>query len=103
MSTAEVEMTSGNLAHRYRLDSLPDYNRPIDQAFAAFEVWKEGFKAPRPSHRTIEAYDIITNSGKEELTRFNLQEHLVDGQQRWIGRRDTQTEYIYERSKHILC
>jgi hypothetical protein len=84
-----IELSPENLAERYRSDELPDFNRPVDQAFTAFEIWKEGFRAPRPSYRTIEAYDIVTNMGEEVLIRYHTPDYMLDENKRWIGRKDT--------------
>ena len=71
-------MTSTNLAERYRSDTLMDYDKPIDVAFVPFDIWKEGFKAPRPSYRTITAYDIVTDNDTEKLHRYHTPGHLLD-------------------------
>ena len=94
-------MTSTNLAERYRCDTLMDYNKPIDVAFVPFDIWKEGFKAPRPSYRTITAYDIVTDNDTEKLQRYHTPGHLLDEIGCWKGRKDTLVSNIYMSAPNI--
>ena len=96
-----VTMTSANLAERLRCDPPLEYSMLIDQAFDPFDIWKEGYKAPRPFYETIAACDIITNNDSDSFMRYHAPPNTLDELGKWIGRRDTQISKIYMSAPNV--